>query len=192
MVDELNPMTLKPARTLGFDAFDFGTPFYQNSDDRFYENVSYTSPDEVKYHPILVGPYVHVVGEVSGTQKYGACDQMAGYVTFDFLQALPCGGAELNGAITSKNKITSVELFLDENSLGFATLGDERYDVSNAPGPIRSFRSTVNLDNTAKGEHTLRVVGTDVLGNRRQFFAKTIMFNGPGHNCTTRKRGLRP
>ena len=191
LVDEKNPLTGKAARTLAFDAFDFSVPFYQGNDDRIYENVSFTFPDEVKYHPFLVGSFVHVIGEVSGTQKWGSCDQMAGYVNFDFIDALPCGGAEFSGAVTSKHKMTSVELYIDNRSLGFAQLGEERYDVDNASGPIRSFSINLNLDNELRGEHFLRAVGTDIFGNRRQFWTREVFFPGPGENCTHRKRGAR-
>lgn len=191
LIDEKDPLTGKPARTVAFDAFDFSVPLYQGSDDRIFENVSFTFPDEVKYHPLLVGSFVHVIGEISGIQKWGSCDQMAGYVAFDFIQALPCGGAELQGAITSKHKIVGVELYIDNRSLGFAHLGEERYDVSNASGPIRSFSMNVDLDNETRGEHFLRAVGTDIFGNRRQFWTKEVFFPGPGENCTHRKRSSR-
>lgn len=191
LVDERDPLTGKSARTLAFDAFDFSVPFYNGSDDKIYENVSFTFPDERKFAPLLVNSFVHVIGEVSGTQKWGSCDQMAGYVTWDVIQALPCGGAELVGAVTSKHKMTAVELYIDNDSLGFASLGEERYDVSNAPGPIRSFSINVNLDDETQGEHLLRAVGTDIFGNRRQFWTKEVYFPGPGENCTHRKRGAR-
>jgi hypothetical protein len=191
LIDEKDPLTGKSARTLAFDAFDFSVPFYQGADDRIYENVSFTFPDERKFAPVLASSFVHVIGEISGTQKWGSCDQMAGYVTWDVIQALPCGGAELVGAATSKHKLTAVELYLDDESLGFATLGEERYDVTNAPGPIRSFSLHVNLDDTHEGEHHLRAIGTDIFGNRRQFWTREIHFPGPGENCTHRKRGAR-
>ena len=191
LIDEKSPLTGKSARTLAFDAFDFSVPFYQGADDRIYENVSFTFPDEIKYDPLLVGSFVHVIGELSGIQKWGSCDQMAGYVNFDFIAALPCGGAELYGAVTSKHKLTSVEVYIDERSLGFAHLGEERYDVDNASGPIRSFSINITLDNETRGEHLLRGVGTDIFGNRRQFWSKEVFFPGPGENCTHRKRGTR-
>ncbi|MFA6957849.1 MAG: hypothetical protein WC538_18440 [Thermoanaerobaculia bacterium] len=191
LIDEKDPLTGKQARTLAFDAFDFSVPFYQGADDRIYENVSFTFPDERKFAPILVNSFVHVIGEVSGTQKWGSCDQMAGYVNFDFIEALPCGGAEFRGAVTSKHKMTSVELFIDSASLGFATLGEERYDVTNAPGPIRAFSINANLDDQPQGEHLLRAIGTDIFGNRRQFWTREVYFPGPGENCTHRKRGAR-
>jgi hypothetical protein len=189
LIDEKDPHTQQPARTIAFDAFDFSVPFLNGSDDRIFENVSMTFPDEVKYDPLLVGPYVHVIGEISGTQKWGACDQIHGHVRFDFLSALPCGGAELTGYVSGKYKIQSVELFLDNTSLGFATLGEQ------TPGDsvfaVRDFRINVNLDSTARGEHLLRGVATDQFGQRRQFFSTEIFFPGPGQNCTARKRGTR-
>jgi len=189
MIDEKDPHTQKPARTVAFDAFDFSVPFFQGQDDRIFENVSMTFPDEVKYDPILVGPFVHVIGEISGTQKWGACDQIYGHLNFDFLNALPCGGAELHGYVTGLHKITSVEVYLDGESLGFATLDDQ------TPGdsvlPLRDFRITVNLDATPRGEHLLRAIATDQFGQRRQFYANEVFFPGPGQNCTARKRGTR-
>ena len=68
MVDELDPQTLNPARTIAIDVFDFTVPLYEGSDQRIYENVSYTMPDEVKYNPVAVGPFVYVVGSMSGLQ----------------------------------------------------------------------------------------------------------------------------
>jgi hypothetical protein len=189
MIDERDPHTREPARTIAFDAFDFSVPFFQGQDDRIYENVSMTFPDEVKFDPILVGPFVHVIGEISGTQKWGACDEIYGHLNFDFLKALPCGGAELHGYVTGKHKITSVELFLGSSSLGFATLDDQT--PGDAFVPIRDFRITVNLDDTVRGEHLLRAVATDQFGQRRQFYANEVFFPGPGQNCTTRKRGTR-
>jgi hypothetical protein len=189
LIDERDPHTREPGRTIAFDAFDFSVPFWEGADDRIYENVSMTFPDEVKYDPILVGPYVYVIGQISGTQKWGACDQIHGQVKFELVAALPCGGAELHGTVTGKHKIESVELFLDDVSLGFATLGTQ------APGDsvlaVRNFRINVNLDETSKGEHWLRAVATDALGQRRQFYATEVYFPGPGQNCTTRKRGSR-
>lgn len=189
LIDEKDPHTQQPARTLAFDAFDFSVNLFEGQDDRIYENVSMTFPDEIKYDPILVGPFVHVIGEISGTQKWGACDQIYGNLAFDFLKALPCGGAELHGTVTGKHKIVSVELFLDNTSLGFATLGRE--SVGDSVLPIRDFRITVNMDNTARGEHLLRAIATDQFGQRRQFWVQEIFFEGPGENCTHRKRGTR-
>ena len=191
LIDERDPYTRLPARSIAFDVFDFSVPQFEGADDRVYENVTPTFPDEIKYHPLLVGAYVHVIGEISGHQKWGACDLMAGKVAFDFLKSLPCGGTQLHGVITGKNKITSVELFLDGRSLGFATLGDERTDFPGSPTPVRSFRISVNLDAEPRGNHLLRAVGTDIFGNRKQFYAQEIFFPGPGENCTTRKRGSR-
>jgi len=91
--------------------------------------------------------------------------------------------------VTGKYKITSVEIFLDGTSLGFATLANQ------TPGDsvlqVRDFRINVNLDNTSRGEHLLRAVATDQFGQRRQFWANQVFFPGPGGNCTARKRGTR-
>jgi len=53
---------------------------------------------------------------------------------------------------------------------------------------VQPWQVKVNLDNTTKGEHFVRAVGTDVNGNRRQFASVRVFFNGPGQNCTTRRR----
>src|SRR5207244_10077816 len=67
MIDELDPQTLKPARTIAFDVFDYGVFMYEGSLPRVYEQISYLpTNDEVKYNPLSVGPLVYVVGEISG------------------------------------------------------------------------------------------------------------------------------
>lgn len=188
MVDEINPQTLLPARTIAIDVFDFTVPLWEGSDQRIYENVSYTNPDEVKYNPVAVGPFVYVVGSLSGLQTYGACGQVAGRIDWDGTQALNCGGAEIRGWVTGDQKIANVELFLDNGSLGTSVVnGLPRNDIS-SPNPAYTWRLTVNLDSTARGEHFLRAVGTDSLGNRRQFASQRIFFNGPGSNCSNRRR----
>ncbi|MGZ7040547.1 MAG: hypothetical protein ACXVH7_02030, partial [Thermoanaerobaculia bacterium] len=53
--------------------------------------------------------------------------------------------------------------------------------------PAAQWRITVNLDATATGDHQLRVVGTDTLGNRRQFASQRVFFPGPGSNCVPRR-----
>jgi len=53
---------------------------------------------------------------------------------------------------------------------------------------VFNWRISVNLDNTAKGEHLLRAIGTDILGQRRQFAFKRIYFPGAPNNCTIPKR----
>ena len=190
LIDEKDPSTGRPARTVAFDVFDFTVPFLPGADDRIFENVSYITPDEVKFDPIAVGPFVYVVGEVSGTQTYGACDNMAGDIEFDSARNLPCGGAEVHGWVTGKQKITTVELFLDSRSLGFATLTNERTDIV-SPSAVRGWRINLNLDNETRGLKNLRAVGTDILGRRRQFSSEQIFFNGPGQNCSSRSRSVR-
>jgi hypothetical protein len=50
------------------------------------------------------------------------------------------------------------------------------------------WRVNVNLDQTARGEYTLRAIATDALGVRRQFAVRQMFFNGPGSNCITPRR----
>ena len=188
MVDEVDPHTLQPARTFAFDTFDYAVPMYEGKDPRLYEQVSYTLIDEVKYNPVAVGPYVYVIGERSGLQSYGVCGQMDGRIEWESPFALPCGGAEIHGWVTGATKIANVELFLDGGSLGAATLtGPPRTDVPSTT-PVTPWRINVNLDATSKGEHVLRAVGTDILGNRRQFSSVRVVFGGPGQNCFVRRR----
>ena len=89
-------------------------------------------------------------------------------------------------------KTPNVELFLNNQALGAATLGGPlRYDVS-SPTPVTPWRVNVNLDATARGEYTLRAIATDSLGVRRQFAVQQLFFGGPGQNCTTpRRRSVR-
>jgi hypothetical protein len=188
MVDEMDPQTLMPARTFAFDVFDYGVPMYEGKDPREYEQVSYTQGDEVKYNPLVVGAFVYVIGEVSGMQEYGACGLMTGRIEWTGTAALPCGGADIHGWVTGATRIANVELFLDSGSLGSATLyGPARNDVPSTT-PVQGWRIAINLDSTAKGEHLLRVVGTDINGNRRQFGSQRVLFGGPGANCFTRRR----
>lgn len=190
MVDEIDPETMQPARTVAIDVFDFTVPLWEGSYERIYENVSLTTPDEVKFNPVAVGPYVYVVGSLSGLQTYGACGQIAGKIEWDGTQALNCGGAEIRGWVTGDQKIANVELFLDSGSLGTSTVGGPpRQDVSSR-NPALTWRVTVNLDQTPRGEHILRAVGTDSLGNRRQFASQRVFFAGPGFNCTNRRRSV--
>lgn len=193
LIDELDPQTLQPARTIAFDVFDYTVPMYQGSFTRGYEQVSYTQTDEVKSNPVAVGPNIYVIGDQSGLQIYGACGMMAGRIEFDGLAGLGCAGAELHGWVTGTTKITNVELFLDGGSLGSASLtGPARIDIPST-NPVSPWRIGVNLDATAKGDHLLRAVGTDANGNRRQFASTRVYFPGPGSNCVTRRRssGLR-
>lgn len=189
-VDEKNPATGKPARTVAFDVFDFTAPFYEGSDDRIYENVSWMEFDEVKHDVMAVGPFIYVTGETSGVQVYGVCGQLAGGIDFDTLSSIPCGGAEIHGWVTGESKVTDVELFLDSASLGLATLGKLRPDVSSRTPPV-GWALNVNLDQTDEGQRLLRAVGTDINGNRRQFASRAVYFPGPGGNCTNRRRGAK-
>lgn len=190
MIDEKNPFNGRPGRTVAFDTFDFGVPFFEGFDDRVYENVSFTNPDELKFDPVSVGPFVYVNGEVSGLQIWGACGQLAGGIEFDGLASLTCGGAELRGFITGAQRITNVEVFLDASSLGMATLGGVRHDIHSS-NPVISFSQRVNLDQVPRGNHVLRAIATDALGNRRQFASRDVFFIGPGQNCTTRRRSAK-
>ncbi|MGA7613824.1 MAG: hypothetical protein WBX15_01465 [Thermoanaerobaculia bacterium] len=190
MVDERDPATGDSARTLAFDVFDFSIPIWEGREHAYYENVSLTQPDERKFDPIAVGPYVYVIGEISGLQTWGACGTMAGAIDFRNLGQFTCGGSEVHGWVTSSNKITQVQLYLDSTLLGSATLGSARQDVSSRT-PATAWNLSVNLDDTAQGVHTLRAVGTDVNGNTRQFASRDVYFYGPGHNCTSRRRGTK-
>jgi hypothetical protein len=190
MIDELDPQTLKPARTFAFDVFDYGVPMYEGRDPRVYEQVSFTQGDEVKWNPTAVGTLVYVVGEMTGMQTYGACGQMTGKIEFDSVSSTPCGGAEVHGWVTGALKIANVELFIDGASLGAASLsGPPRIDIPSTT-PVTPWRVAVNLDSTARGEHILRAVGTDANGNRRQFSSQRVFFPGPGSNCFVRKRAV--
>lgn len=188
MLDEINPQTLLPARTFAIDVFDFTVPLYEGSYQRIYENVSYTLPDEVKFNPVAVGPFIYTVGSMSGLQTWGACGQIAGRIEWDGTTSLNCGGAEIRGWVTGDQKVANVELFLDNGSLGTSAVnGVPRNDI-NTKTVAYTWRVTVNLDNTARGEHVLRAVGTDATGNRRQFASQRVFFQGPGSNCSNRRR----
>jgi hypothetical protein len=189
MIDEKDPMTQKPARTVAFDIFDFTVPLLEGWDDRIYENVSFTTPDELKWNPTMVGPFIYVNGEISGLQVWGACGQFAGAIELERIDDLPCGGAELRGFVTGAQRITKVEVFLDNTALGTATLTRQRTDISSKT-PVMAWRLPVNLDQIAKGNRLLRAIATDSVGNRRQFASRTILFNGPGNNCTGRRRSV--
>lgn len=190
MVDEIDPQTLNPARTLAFDVFDYTVPFYLGSDPKPNESVSYTRGDEVKYNPVAIGPYVYVIGEMSGLQTYGACGQMTGRIEFDSLLSLNCGGSEIRGWVTGSQRVANVELFIDNTPLSSPPVipnGPARADISSRT-PVYTWRVAVNLDQTAKGLHTLRAIGTDANGNRRQFASTSVFFPGPGQNCSNRRR----
>ena len=188
MIDELDYQTLQPARTIAFDVFDYATAMLEGRDPRQYEQVSYTQGDEVKWNPLSVGSLVYVVGEMTGTQTYGACPLMTGRIEFDTIAGTVCGGSYIHGWVTGTLKITNVELFLDGGSLGSASLsGPPRIDVPSTT-PVSTWQIAANLDATTKGVHVLRAVGTDVNGNRRQFSSQQILFPGPGSNCVARRR----
>lgn len=186
-VDERDPITTNPARTIGFDVFDFSIPQQEISDPRIWESSSYTTGDEVKWNPVAVGPYVYTIGEVSGLQSWGACGLMTGRIELDNVTQLFCGGTEIHGWVTGAQKVSSVEVFLDNGSLGPATISTlPRTDVSSRT-PVFTWRATVNLDGTAKGDHVMRIVATDALGNRRQVASLRLYFPGPPSNCTIRR-----
>ncbi|HVR42677.1 MAG TPA: hypothetical protein VMS56_04465 [Thermoanaerobaculia bacterium] len=187
MIDEKNPMTGRSARTIAFDVFDFTVPFFEGFDDRIYENVSFTTADERLFNPVAVGPFVYVVGEVSGTQKWGACGMMAGRIQLDSVRSLSCGGAEIHGWVTGEHRIVNVEVFLDGDFLGNANFGSPRHDIVTS-NPVMTWRIPVDLDDTPRGDRVLRAVGTDALGNRFQFASAELFFPGPGSNCTSRRR----
>lgn len=189
LIDEKDPMTGRAARTIAFDVFDFTVPFYEGTSPRIFEDVTFTLPDEVKHSPVVAGPFVYVNGEISGLQVWGACGQIAGGIESGRIENTPCGGFELRGFVTGALRITDVEIFLDGTSLGNATVGGARFDIASKT-PVVNWRLPVNLDNVSRGNHTIRAVGTDADGNVRQFASKTVFFNGPGRNCTPRRRGL--
>lgn len=188
LVDEKDPQTLKPSRTVAFDVFDMTVPMWEGSDQRGYETVTYVTPDEVKYNPVAVGPYVYTVGSRSGLQTWGACGDMSGRIEWDGTAALTCGGADIHGWIAGSQKIVNVELFLDDTALGAANMsGPPRIDVSSR-FPVQTWRVNVNLDQTSRGDHILRAIGTDIFGTRRQFASQRVFFSGPGQNCVARRR----
>jgi hypothetical protein len=190
MIDELDYQTLQPARTIAFDVFDYATAMLEGRDPRQYEQVSYTQGDEVKWNPLSVGSLVYVVGEMTGTQTYGACGLMTGKIEFDSIAGTVCGGAEIHGWVTGTLKITNVELLLDGGSLGSASLsGPPRNDIPSTT-PVSTWRVSANLDAITRGEHVLRAIGTDAAGNRRQFSSQRIFFPGPGSNCVARRRAV--
>lgn len=188
LIDEVDPMTLKSARTIAFDVFDFSVPFVEGHDNRIYENVSYVESNEVLHNPIAVGPYVYVNGSITGLQVWGACGEIAGRIELSNATHLPCGGAEIHGWISAQNKISSIELFLGNQSLGFATITRPRTDIVSSRD-VWGWAISVNLDDTPEGEHLIRAVATDSAGNTRQFASMRALFPGPGEgNCATRRR----
>lgn len=187
MIDEKDPLTLRPARTIAFDVFDFGVPLWEGSVERIYENVSWVTPNELKWDPAVVGSYVYVNGEMSGTQAWGACGMLAGRIEFDNFGSLPCGGAQLRGWVTGTGRVSDVEVYLDDSRLGAATLGAVRTDIPSRT-PVVGWALNVNLDQVSQGDHLLRAIATDANGNRRQIASQAVYFGGPGRNCTTRRR----
>ncbi len=204
MVDELDPQTLQPARTFAFDVFDYIVPMFEGIDPREYEQVSYTEGDEVKYNPVAVGPYVYVVGEMTGVQEYGVCGQMMGRIETTTVAGLPCpsttGGptvAEFHGWVTGATRIANVELFLDGSTLGAVSTNDPpRTDIP-AQTPVQSWRVTVSLPANLGGttnpgrEHLITAVATDINGNRRQFASQRFFFTPTWQqNCVVRRRAV--
>jgi hypothetical protein len=190
MVDEIDPQTLNPARTIAFDVFDYTVPFYLGSDPKPNESISYTIGNEVKYNPVAIGPYVYVVGDLTGLQTYGACGQITGRIEFDTLLSLNCGGSEIHGWVTGSQRVANVELFIDNTPLTSPPVipgGPARTDIA-ARTPVYTWRVAVNLDATTRGVHTLRAIATDANGNRRQFASSNVFFPGPGQNCSNRRR----
>jgi hypothetical protein len=209
MVDEMDPQTLLPARTFAFDVFNYNIVMFEGQDPRQYEQVSYTQGDEIKYNPVATGPFVYVVGEVSGVQEYGVCGQMSGRIEFS-LASLPCpaatGGptnATVHGWVTGANKIANVELFLDGSSLGSAPTTDNsnppRTDVPSTT-PVQSWSIGIALPSNLGGPagmgnpgqvHYLTAVGTDVNGNRSQFASQVVFFVPNWQsNCLARRRSV--
>src|SRR5205809_6841095 len=166
---------------------------FEGSDPRQYEQVSYTDTDEVKYNPAAVGPFIYVVGEVSGIQEYGVCGQMTGRIETNSLASLPCptttGGptvAEFHGWVTGTVRIANVQLFIDGNPAGTVAPSDPpRTDIPSAT-PVQNWRVTITLpanlgtdpsNATAPGvSHLVTAVATDINGNQRQFASQQFFF----------------
>ena len=192
MIEEVDPMTLDPARTVAFDVFDLNVIQFEGTVERLYEDVTLVKEEEVKHNPVAVGPFVYVIGEETGLQSYGSCGQVSGRIELDGPHHLTCSGSEIRGWVTGVQKIVSVELFLNTTPLGFVTLGGPLRQEVSSRTPVTPWRVRVNLDATARGEYQLRAIGTDILGRRRQFANKRIFFEGPGENCTNpRRRAIR-
>ena len=192
MVEEIDPMTLDAARTIAFDVFDLTLPLFEGAAERIYEDVTILDDEEVKHNPVVVGPYVYVIGEESGLQTYGACGGTTGRIELEGPHHLTCSGAEIHGWVTGQFKVVAVEVFLNNTPLGPATLGGPLRGEVSSSTPVTPWRIRVNLDATARGEYQLRAIGTDILGRRRQFAMQRIFFEGPGQNCrNTRRRAVR-
>ena len=191
MINEIDPLTGDPARTVAFDVFDYSVPMWEGSFERSYEDITYVTPDEVKYNPVAVGTSVFTVGEMSGLQVWAGCGAPSGRIEWSSTQGLNCGGTELHGWVTGPQRVSNVEIFLNGSSLGTATLGGPpRADIT-GKFPVHMWRLPVNFDQTARGEHVIRAVATDALGVRRQFAERRVFFNGPGQNCVNRRRAGR-
>ena len=192
MIDEVDPMTRKSARTIAFDVFDLAVPRYEGSVERIYEEVTLVNDDEVKYNPLAAGQQVYVIGETTGIQSWGACGVATGRIELESPFHLTCGGAQIYGWVTGTQKIVSVELFMDNTLLGAGSLGGPLRKEVSATTPVTTWRVNVNLDQTARGEYQLRAIATDALGKRRQFAMERIFFQGPGQNCSNpRRRAVR-
>jgi hypothetical protein len=186
MLDELDPHTLQPARTFAFDVFDLTVPMFEGAFERGYENVSYMTPDEVKFNPVAIGSLVYTVGEMSGLQTWGSCGGPAGRFEWDNLASIFCGNTEIKGWVTGATKVANVEVFLDGSSLGPATIeGPPRTDIP-SKFPVTTFRISVTFDSVVRGDHVIRAVATDALGNRRQFASQRVFFPGGTSNCRRR------
>ena len=192
MIEEVDPMTLRASRTIAFDVFDLTVPLFEGQAERIFEDVTLLDEDEVKHNPVVVGPFVYVIGEETGLQSYGSCGQVTGRIELDSPRHLTCGGATLHGWVTGQQKIVSVEVFLNNTPLGPATLGGPLRTNVSSKTPVTPWNIRINLDTTARGEYQLRAIGTDILGRRRQFASRRLFFEGPGQNCTSvRRRAVR-
>ena len=192
MVEEVDPMTLRAARTIAFDVFDITVPLFEGQAERIFEDVTMLNDEEVKHNPVVVGPFVYVIGEETGLQSYGACAQVTGRIELDSPRQLTCNGANLWGWVTGQQKIVSVEVLLNNTPLGAATLGGPLRTNVSSNTPVSPWQIRINLDATARGEYQLRAIGTDILGRRRQFASRRVFFEGPGQNCSTvRRRAVR-
>jgi hypothetical protein len=209
MVDEMDPQTQQPARTFAFDVFDFTIPMFEGTDPRIYEQVSYTQGDEVKFNPTAVGPFVYVVGQLTGVQEYGVCGHMTGRIETTALASLPCptttGGptvAEFHGWVTGATRIANVQLFLDGNLLGPGTITNDvaRTDIPSTT-PVQNWRVTVSLPANLGGPastpanpnfgriHQITAVGTDINGNVWQFASQQYFFTPNWQtSCVARRR----
>ena len=192
MIEEVDPMSLRAARTIAFDVFDLTVPLFEGEAERIFEDVTMLNEEEVKHNPVVVGPFVYVIGEESGLQSYGSCGQVTGRIELDSPRQLTCGGSNIFGWVTGQQKIVSVEIFLNNTPLGPANLGGPLRTNVSANTPVTPWQIKVNLDSTVRGEYQLRAIGTDIMGRRRQFANRRLFFEGPGTNCSNvRRRAVR-